>query len=390
MSGTFLNSLITAKQKEIQQWVKAEQGKAVLPLFTSLDIRDAGYKVAHVDANLFPAGFNNLSANGEKRAGESFAAHIRAHYPAAQKILLIPENFTRNLKYLESLLRLKEIIKSCGYEVMIGSPYCENDLQMEQPRHFEIFALKLVDDFITTSNNWQPDLIILNNDLTTGVPDILQQARQPIIPEAKFGWHRRRKHDHFIAYQKIAESFAHEFGFDPWLISTYFKKCGTINFREKQGIECLAKSVDEIIKQTQLKYIEHNIKDQPYVFIKADRGTYGLGMMTAYSSADVLNINKKHRHSMDVIKQGVQNTEIMVQEGVLTIEQQDGFPCESMVYMVAGTVVGNIKRWNVNHDERANLNSHGMVLSPAEFKSYNIKSVIAQLAAIAVSKEVSS
>ncbi|MEC8106203.1 MAG: glutamate--cysteine ligase, partial [Candidatus Thermoplasmatota archaeon] len=32
-----------------------------VPIYGSVDIRDAGWKIAVVDANQFPAGFNNTS-----------------------------------------------------------------------------------------------------------------------------------------------------------------------------------------------------------------------------------------------------------------------------------------------------------------------------------------
>ncbi len=389
MTFTFLENLIQQKRTDVQEWLKKKQNNTQLPIFTSVDIRNAGFKVAHVDANLFPAGFNNLSDNGEKRAVQLVKEYINTHFPGAKKVLLIPENFTRNLKYLESFARLKGIIKEAGFEVLVGSPYNDGIVKIDHPKYFEVLPLLRKDNIVMTSNNWVPDIIVLNNDLTTGLPEIFQDCKQPIIPHPALGWFQRRKHQHFAAYGDIAQEFAEHFEFDPWLISAYFENCGTIDFRHKQGLECLAKSVDSIIDKVRLKYNAYSIKADPYVFIKADMGTYGLGVMTARSSEDILNINKKHRHSMQVIKHGVHNTEIMIQEGIPTAEDHEGFPAESLIYMVSGKVIGNIMRWNKEHDARSNLNAHGMVLSAADIDHYSIKSVIAELAALAVTKESS-
>ena len=387
MTFTFLENLIQQKRTDVQEWLEKKQSEVQLPIFTSIDIRNAGFKVAHVDANLFPAGFNNLSNNGEKKAVLLVKEYLTNHFPDAKKILLIPENFTRNLKYLESLARLKGILKEAGFEVLVGSPYNEGIVKIDHPIYFEVLPLIRKDNLIMTSNNWVPDIIVLNNDLTTGLPEILQDCKQPLIPNPSLGWFQRRKHQHFAAYAEIAREFAEHFDFDPWLISTYFENCGTIDFRHKQGLTCLAKSVDSIIEKVRVKYNSYGIQSDPYVFIKADMGTYGLGVMTARSSEDILNINKKHRHSMQVIKHGVHNTEIMIQEGIPTAEAFEGFPSESLIYMVSGKVIGNIMRWNKEHDERSNLNAHGMVLSAADIDHYSIKSVIGELAALAVTKE---
>lgn len=387
MTFTFLENLIQQKRADIQKWLQNKQSHIQLPLFTSIDIRNAGFKVAHVDANLFPAGFNNLSPHGEKQAVLGIKEYLNQYFSTAKKILLIPENFTRNLKYLENLSRLKGIIKKAGFEVIIGSPYNDGIVKLDHPKYFEVLPLRRQDDLIMTSNNWVPDIIVLNNDLTTGLPEILQNCQQPILPHPKLGWFQRRKHQHFLAYNIIAQDFAEHFNFDPWLISTYFENCGTIDFRHKQGLECLAQSVDAIIAKIRLKYSYYGIKAEPYVFIKADMGTYGLGVMTARSSEDVLHINKKHRHSMQVIKHGVHNTEILIQEGVPTTEEHEGFPSESLIYMIAGKVIGNIMRWNKEHDKHSNLNAHGMVLTASDIEHYGIKSVISELAALAVTKE---
>ena len=59
-SGSLCVPCVHSKQETIYQWLQ-EQERAWTPFYTSVDIRDAGFKIAVVDTNLFPAGFNPAS-----------------------------------------------------------------------------------------------------------------------------------------------------------------------------------------------------------------------------------------------------------------------------------------------------------------------------------------
>ena len=57
----------------------------------------------------------------------------------------------------------------------------------------------------------------------------------------------------------------------------------------------------KILKKIQDKYDQHQIKHAPYVVIKADAGTYGMGIMIAKSPEDVLSLNRKKRNKRFLI-----------------------------------------------------------------------------------------
>src|SRR3569832_2422271 len=90
------------------------------PFYCSVDLRNAGFKLAPVDTNLFPAGFNNLNPAFMPLCIQAVQSAIERVCPAAAKLLLIPENHTRNLFYLESVATLADNIRKAGYEVRIG------------------------------------------------------------------------------------------------------------------------------------------------------------------------------------------------------------------------------------------------------------------------------
>lgn len=260
----------------VEEWLKEKANGRCTPIFTSIDIRNAGFKIAHVDTNLYPAGFNNLSES----ASQDFATHIgeylKSKFPDAKKVLIYPESFTRNTKYLESLKKIEEALIANNYEVRFGIANIEKERIFEE---FNLTILPLISQGrdAALTDGFKPDVIIVNNDLTSGLPAVLREASQTIIPSLKFGWYKRRKYMHFEAFNPLIEEFCKQSGFDPWFLSTIFTNCEGIDFRDKKGLECLAAKVSDILDKTAAKYKEHKIKSTPYVFIKANMGTYGNG-----------------------------------------------------------------------------------------------------------------
>ena len=52
---------ILEKQPQIEAWFRAQWRTHTPPFYGSVDIRNSGYKMASIDMNLFPGGFNNLN-----------------------------------------------------------------------------------------------------------------------------------------------------------------------------------------------------------------------------------------------------------------------------------------------------------------------------------------
>ena len=353
---------IQIKKNEIDSFFESKY-KLTRPLFySSVDIRYSGYKIVPVDTNLFPAGFNLLSEKQSERATIEAKNYIEKFHSGKNKIVIVPENHTRNKYYLMNVQRLSEIISNAGYNVKIGSIMLTEVLAEELPngKKIEIYPLERNDNKVAIGD-FVPDIIINNNDLSSGKPELLKNLfEQPIIPPVSLGWFKRRKSQHFESYDDLAREFAKILEIDSWLISTYFTRCGSINFKDKSGLENVANEVEEILTKTKKKYTEFGIEEQPYAFIKANSGTYGMGIMVVKSASEVLEINKKIRHSMNVIKEGVENSEVIIQEGVPTIDNFEGNPAEPLVYLVNSNPVGCNYRLNKNQDKFGNLNSSGM------------------------------
>lgn len=374
------------------------------PLFyNSTDLRHSGFKIAPIDTNCFPAGFNNLSELSKEKSKIILKEFFAKNFPQAKKILIAPENHTENLRYLKNVLVLQEILSE-NHEVIIGS-LIENlsekmVINLGDNNSITLHSLTKKSDKIFTQNGFSPDLIILNNDLTNGIPKILESLSTPIIPSPNIGWHKRMKSEHFTIYNKLAEELAELINIDPWLISSMHRSCDEVNFKEQKGIKCLANFVDELIENLREKYKKYNIDEEPYCYIKADNGTYGIAVWPVFSGEDVLHINKKERNKMNMLKGAVQTTKVMIQEGIKTIDKIDGKIAEPMIYLINGLVVGNLFRVNENRDEKISLNSPGASFFDLENLSENqialganknniseIYSVISRLAALASSVE---
>src|SRR5688572_12547467 len=297
-------------------------------------------------------------------------AAIEKICPDAHGALLIPENHTRNAFYLQNVAALQKILRHAGMNVRIGSllPGLTAPMEVDVPGDGK---LKL-EPLVRTGNRigvagFDPCVVLLNNDLSAGVPDILLNLEQTLLPPLHAGWYMRRKSSHFAAYQDVATEFAQLIGIDPWLINPFFEKCGRINFQERKGEECLEGYVAEMLDDIRAKYTEYGIKHDPFVIVKADAGTYGMGVMTVKNPSEVRGLNRKQRNKMAVVKEGLQVHEVMVQEGVYTFESVDDAAAEPVVYMIDHFVVGGFYRVHTARGQDQNLNAPGMQFKPLAF-----------------------
>jgi len=112
---------IRTKQKEIHHWLESYEGANELPLYSSVDIRNAGFKAAVVDTNIFPAGFNNLCEHGLEDSEALMRDAIKKRVPNCKDILIIAEEHTRNTWYLENIRILQQIIERAGFNSKIAT-----------------------------------------------------------------------------------------------------------------------------------------------------------------------------------------------------------------------------------------------------------------------------
>ncbi|MDG1551546.1 MAG: glutamate--cysteine ligase, partial [Candidatus Poseidoniaceae archaeon] len=117
-----LTSLIEDKRELITDWMNEKRKQVSIPIYGSVDIRDAGWKIAVVDANHFPAGFNNVAEEDEEQLAALLKNHILRRDNGCKWVHLYPEAHTRNAAYSENLRTLQRLLVRAGFRCTIGSP----------------------------------------------------------------------------------------------------------------------------------------------------------------------------------------------------------------------------------------------------------------------------
>ena len=346
-----LEHRILNAQHIIEHWFRAQWQEHTPPFYTSVDLRNAGFKLAPVDTNLFPGGFNNLNPVFLPLCVQAVQSAVEKICPEARGILLVPEAGMR----VRIGTLLPEITQPTKLQLPNGATLTLEPLQRRGRR--------------LTLEDFDPCVVLLNNDLSAGVPDILQDLEQTVLPPLLAGWTTRRKSHHFSAYDRVANEFAELINIDPWLINPYFASCGKVDFQQRSGEDCLAAQVDAILQKTRTKYAEYDVKEAPFVIVKADAGTYGMGIMSVKDASEVQHLNRKQRNKMAVVKDGLEVSEVLVQEGVYTFENINDAVAEPVVYMIDRYVVGGFYRVHTGRGVDENLNAPGMHFEPLAFET---------------------
>jgi glutamate--cysteine ligase len=366
-----LEQRMLAAMPQIEHWFRSQWAEYSVPFYASVDLRNAGFKLAPVDTNLFPGGFNNLNPEFLSLCVQAAMSAVEKICPDARRLLVIPENHTRNTFYLRNVAALTNILRHAGLEVRIGSISPE----ITEPTYLETHdgGSILLEPVQRKGNRLVLDdfdscAILLNNDLSGGIPEILQDLEQTLIPPLHAGWATRRKSQHFSAYNRVAKDFASLLGIDEWLLNPYFDTCSGLDFHARVGETELAEKVEQLLAKIRIKYAEYGVEQEPFVIVKADAGTYGMGIMTVKSPDDVKDLNRKQRNKMAVVKEGMQVSEVILQEGVYTFECIHDAVAEPVVYMMDHFVVGGFYRVHTGRGIDENLNAPGMHFEPLAFE----------------------
>jgi glutamate--cysteine ligase len=359
----------------IERWFRLEWMEHTPPFYTSVDVRNAGFKLAPVDTNLYPGGFNNLTPEMLPLAVQAAMAAIEKICPEAKNLLLIPEKHTRNSFYLQNVQRLVQIFGQAGLNVRLGSL----DETVTAPTTLPLpdGTSLTVEPLLRTKRrlglkDFDPCTILLNNDLSAGIPKVLEGLHeQYLLPPLHAGWAVRRKSQHFESYEEVAKKFAKLLGMDPWLINPMFASCGKVNFNDGSGIECVQNHADTLLGKIRRKYKEYGINEKPFVVVKADNGTYGMGIMTVRDAKDLDELNRRTRNKMSTTKDGQELSEVIIQEGVPTYERVNDAVAEPVVYMIDRYVVGGFYRVHADRGIDENLNAPGSSFVPLAFAESN-------------------
>jgi glutamate--cysteine ligase len=407
-----LENHIIRNSCEIEQWFRTKWQDFDAPFYGSIDLRNSGFKISPVDTNLFPAGFNNLNPQFEPLAIQAVTVAIEKVCPEASKIILIPENHSRNIFYFKNLYTLINILRNAGLEVEIGSideSFKETTIKFDEINELVIYPVKKDNHKIYIEKNnskFIPCSVLLNNDLSSGEPDLLKGISQTILPNLNAGWFNRRKSQHFKIYNQVAADFADFLNIDDWLINPYFDVQKNMDINNPDDIKIIAHKAESILEKIRVKYKQYHIDHDPYIVIKADSGTYGMGIITIKNPSELLELNRKKRNKMTTIKDGQKVSDVIIQEGIHSEEILKDAVSEPVVYTIDHYVIGGFYRIHTNKGKDENLNSPGMEFIPTPFElsclmpdqgrdcndppnRFYVYGVIARLALLAAAGELS-
>ena len=388
-----INEAIIERKEELEQWF-GKSKSLELPFYSSFDIRNSGYKTVVIDSNVFPAGFNNLCDETYSIAEDAIKSFIDANFPGIKKIGVIAE-VTTNKFYYENLEAIRRLLEGSGF--MVRTATIEKSAELQQ---FELIGQKLqIKDFT-------PELIISNNDFSSTDTLILNGIKQPVTPNFNLGWFKRKKHQHFCVKNELIKEIASILKIDRWFIGAFYEYAEEVNFKERKNFELIADKIDKCIEQIKIKYEEYSINEKPFVFVKGNASTYGMNVIPFYSGKDFLSINSRQRAKMHKSKGGKEVSEVLIQEGVATIDIVENNVAEPVVYCIGDKPIGGFFRAHEEKTERESLNTKGMVFAsdlfcPPAFEKrknfegsnitnekINIYKFLARLGVIAIGKEL--
>ena len=360
------------RMPDIERWLRPHWQEQTVPFYASVDLRNAGFKLAPVDTNLFPGGFNNLNPAFLPLCVQAIQTAVERVCADARGVLLVPENHTRNTFYLQNVDTLRNILAQAGMRVRIGSLIPG----LTEPTTVPLSSggSLTLEPIVRTGRrvglaDFDPCMVLLNNDLSSGPPAVLQDIDQPVAPPLEAGWYNRKKSHHFGVFHTLAKEFGAMLGIDPWLIDPYFGVCGMVDFEDRAGEECLASNVATLLDRIRVKYAEYAITEKPFAIVKADAGTYGMGIMTVRDPSEVVGLNRKQRNKMAVVKEGLAVSSVIIQEGVPTFESIHDAIAEPVVYMIDRFVVGGFYRVHTERGKDENLNAPGARFVPLAFEA---------------------
>ena len=343
-----LEQRILDSMPAIERWFRLEWMEHTPPFYSSVDVRNAGFKLAPVDTHLFPGGWHNLTPAMLPLAVQAAMVAIEKICPEAKNLLLIPENHSNNASntfYLSSIAQLRRIFHMAGLHVRIGSidPDIKQNTTVALPNGESIVLEPVIRSAKRLGlKDFDPCTILLNNELTKGLPGILEELHEQfVLPPLHASGSIRRKSTHYKTYDDVCKRFGKLLGVDPWLINPMYLTCTDAD---------LAACVDTLLAKIKKKYKEYGISDKPFVVVKNNHSSAS----DKHAATGVLMLRQSSELT-DHKDLASFRGELVVQEGVLTKERMNDAVAEPVVYMMDRYVVGGFYRVHADRGMDENL-----------------------------------
>lgn len=358
----YLHEQICLNFEDLQKWFRDYTRELAYPIYSSYDIRDAGYKITNVDANIYPAGFNNICPTDKETSVDLFKKYLEKHYKFdVKKILMLTEEHTKNVYYLENVGTIADLLTQAGYEVRLAFP---KDLP-EVLTLESVTGRKLHFGSGYQNSNWvkefAPDLVISNNDFSNSLEDWAANLTTPMNPPRELGWYQRKKSRYFKNYNSLASEFAATIKVNPFLLRVETEEFAEFDINSDESRDHLADKVDLFLKELKTKYAAEKIAQEPFCFVKNNAGTYGLGVIKVNSAQEIKEWTYNARKKMKAAKGGRSIEQVIIQEGIPSVVTSDQSSAEPVIYMIGCELAGGFLRTHAEKSSTESLNSPGAV-----------------------------
>ena len=357
-----LHEQICLNYDELQKWFRTYTRELAYPVYSSYDIRDAGYKITNVDANIYPAGFNNICPTDKETSVDLFKKYFEKHYKFnVKKILMLTEEHTKNVYYLENVGTIADLLTQAGYEVRLAFP---KDLP-EVLTLESVTGRKLHFGSGYQNSAWVkefgPDLVISNNDFSNSLEDWAANLTTPMNPPRELGWYQRKKSRYFKNYNSLADEFAATIKVNPFLLRVETEEFSEFDINSDESRDHLADKVDLFLSGLKTKYGTEKISQEPFCFVKNNAGTYGLGVIKVNSAQEIKEWTYNARKKMKAAKGGRSIEQVIIQEGIPSVVTSDQSSAEPVIYMIGCELAGGFLRTHAEKSSTESLNSPGAV-----------------------------
>lgn len=359
---TQLHQQILSKKNAVCDWFQAKSKNAFIPIYSSYDVRDAGYKVANVDANIYPAGFNNICPTDKETSIDLMRKYLDGRYGKdLQRILLVTEEHTQNPYYWDNVATIKDLIESGGKKVRVGfGTQLPEPITVKSANGHSVLVESAWGD-APLYKEFNPQLIVSNNDFSEAHAEWARTIQLPINPPRELGWYQRKKSDYFKYYNELVTEFAGVAGVDPFVFQVKTQYFPHFDIGSEDSRKELSQAVDKFLKELEVDYQKRGINQKPFAFVKNNAGTYGLAVIRVQSAAEILEWTYKARKKMKAAKGGRDVEEVIIQEGIPSIVETDGVVAEPVIYMIGGDLAGGFLRTHSEKDSTESLNSPGAI-----------------------------
>ncbi len=401
-----LENFVCSHWNEINSYLDEEFKTFAPPLSTSVDIREAKDRLVPVDNNIYPAGMNNLcelDLRGCKDHYDEYFSQLEENRGKKfDCIIIYPESHTKNLFYLNHLAALMKAIKQSRGQVFFATldeTLFEGEntetLTLTSQSGTKILYHRLHQNsegelffFDEKESKKTVEMIVLNNDQSVPIDINWDNVQAVVSPRPKMGWHWRQKSTHFSRYAQVVQEFCEKFSIEEKLLSAKFSVVDNVDFYGNTGIDKLKEASKDLFSQ---------LKEGQKIFLKGDKGTYGMGIKVIHSPEDLEKLNRKDRNKLDAGKNKIKFTSILLQESIETTIFHEKIPAEITIYCLNGRSVGGFMRANSLRGTEDNLNAKGMVFhkfciseirqDETQKKKEALYSIVARLSTLAASKE---